>query len=577
MDPLNQVDLFGTALFRLLESNRRIRTLTTIGAPIQAIARGLMFNKTLVSLYLIKSRGSYEDMQAMGDSVAHHRSLLVLWMGGSDESLLCPMVSVDTRDSVGGGIGGGQGQDGTGGQGGGGGGADGKDGHPSHRFGRFWHGDSLQDVDGLQNSTTRSGRWLDGRSSTAHRRRNRRKGVHSISFAGILPKSFRLATATRSTDYHQEMTFHPTTNHYNTVRKNPYMWSTGPNSAGGGGGGGGMAQSVIPRNPLVDGIRRNHRLIKIRIDPMPTTTPFSSSPLMSREAGGYGGSTGPFPATLPMQRKSTTQSVTFSHYNTVTTRSTTQASARGVGGGGLSTALRATLSPPALPKPMVLNVATTAPTADSAPTQASAQAPAQAPTTTALSSPPQPTSRHAHPPPPGQLRRSSVSYQSLAAVQDQAQQQERMVQQQLAKKMAANRAALRDHSRIGAEELRMLRIDEDIIREVCKRVGRPPVLPPASGRLRLAATAEAWACAAAKAVDVDEDDVGRLESECANWDRLSDPAVLVIAVAEEEEEARLPWREAGIVAEAEEEEEEDPAPSPAAAPPATPAPAKLAD
>ncbi|KAF9161304.1 hypothetical protein DFQ26_004681 [Actinomortierella ambigua] len=403
VDPMNQVDLFGTALLRLLEMNKRIRALTTIGAPMQAIAKGLLLNRTLVSLYLIKTRGSFDDLQAMGEAVAYNRSLLVLWMGGSDESLLRPMIPTDLRDSASG-----VGVVGAGGQSGGGG----SGGHPTGRFGRVWKGDSLQDVDGLQNTTTRSGHWQDGPSS---RRRNRRGGSQgSILFSSILPKSFRNMKD-------DEMTFHHANNnnnnHYNTVRKNPYMWSAAP--------AGGMSSTVI-RNPLFDGIRRNHRLIKIRLDPIPT--PLTSSPTMSREVNSASaGTSSPF--SIPMQRKTTTRSVTFSRNNTTTTRSTPHAFAgvSGGGGGGLATT----------------------------------------PISRSTSPPPQATSVHSPRPPTPTRLQSSISHQSLSALFDQVQQQERVIQQQLAKKMAANRAALWDHGQIGAEELRMLRVDEDIIREVC--------------------------------------------------------------------------------------------------------------
>ncbi|KAG0002225.1 hypothetical protein BGZ79_003389 [Entomortierella chlamydospora] len=93
-DPgVNQTDLelFGSGLVAMMEINKVIRSLTTLGAPLGAIAKGLLLNQTLHSVYLIRSKGQLEDMQLMGQALSFTRSLLVYWMGGSDESLLGPL------------------------------------------------------------------------------------------------------------------------------------------------------------------------------------------------------------------------------------------------------------------------------------------------------------------------------------------------------------------------------------------------------------------------------------------------------------------------------------------------------
>ncbi|KAF9573068.1 hypothetical protein EC968_009028 [Mortierella alpina] len=84
----SELDLLGTTLVNLMEVNKRIRTLTTLGAPLGSVAKGLLLNQNLHSVYLIRSRGQLEDLQLLGQALAFNRSLLVFWMGGSDETLL---------------------------------------------------------------------------------------------------------------------------------------------------------------------------------------------------------------------------------------------------------------------------------------------------------------------------------------------------------------------------------------------------------------------------------------------------------------------------------------------------------
>ena len=59
---------------------------------------------------------------------------------------------------------------------------------------------------------------------------------------------------------------------------------------------------------------------------------------------------------------------------------------------------------------------------------------------------------------------------NIAADGYQMQQLQLMQQQQLNKKIQANRKLLRDRGRVGWEELKLLGVDDDVIREVCSEV-----------------------------------------------------------------------------------------------------------
>ncbi|KAG0256428.1 hypothetical protein BG011_004505 [Mortierella polycephala] len=96
------LDHFGATLLNLMETNKRVRSLTTLGAPLGPVAKGLLLNQSLHSIYLIQSRGHIEDLQLMGQALAFNRSLLVFWMGGTDESLLgVPHPTTDEYSSHG--------------------------------------------------------------------------------------------------------------------------------------------------------------------------------------------------------------------------------------------------------------------------------------------------------------------------------------------------------------------------------------------------------------------------------------------------------------------------------------------
>lgn len=82
------LDLFGSSLVNLMEVNKRIRSLTVLGAPFGSVAKGLLLNQSLHSIYIIRSRGQPDDVQLMGQALSFNRSLLIFWMGGTDTSLL---------------------------------------------------------------------------------------------------------------------------------------------------------------------------------------------------------------------------------------------------------------------------------------------------------------------------------------------------------------------------------------------------------------------------------------------------------------------------------------------------------
>ncbi|KAK3817421.1 MAG: hypothetical protein J3Q66DRAFT_184989 [Benniella sp.] len=66
----SDLDDFRSALAGLIEINKRIRSLTTLRAPPGSIAKGLLLNQTLHSLYLIRSKGQFEDLQ-LGQALVH--------------------------------------------------------------------------------------------------------------------------------------------------------------------------------------------------------------------------------------------------------------------------------------------------------------------------------------------------------------------------------------------------------------------------------------------------------------------------------------------------------------------------
>ncbi|KAF9171710.1 hypothetical protein BGX21_004728 [Mortierella sp. AD011] len=300
---VNQTDLelFGSGLVAMMEINKVVRSLTTLGAPLGAVAKGLLLNQTLHSVYLIRSKGQLEDMQLMGQALSFTRSLLVYWMGGSDESLLGPL-------------------------------------HQQMRYQRAVECHQSQDIANLAGptmATTSSPSTLQQQSDleqkhkeTQHENMYRRfdllhdqddqlqreqqqqkqqhqerKYQHELyqqhrlqnrqhqqrhkhphlqhqstqqtlrTYGGFLPREIRSALKaafifqTRpSPSYEEEEDQIETSIH----RANSMNGPRAMNNGNGGGAGGNL--SLWMRNPIIEGIRRNHSLIKVTLD---STTPHS--------------------------------------------------------------------------------------------------------------------------------------------------------------------------------------------------------------------------------------------------------------------------------------------------------------
>ncbi|KAF9202264.1 hypothetical protein BGZ49_007559 [Haplosporangium sp. Z 27] len=275
------LELFGFGLINLLETNKTIGSLTILGAPLGPIAKGLLLNQTLHSIYLIRSKGQFEDIQLMGQALACTRSLLVFWMGGSDESLLGPLHRLfqsqqgpedpqnqDTLDEE------------------------------SHSFiansstssqqQQFEQHQKLQEEQQHQNmyrdfhllhnqdnqhqlyqQHRLKSRQQHSKRQQKHKQQNsdHQSAQHTLqTFGGYLPKEissalksafvFRSKRPPAQKDrseansiYGANATQHPTTGVFGTNN---------------GGGGGNMSMWI--RNPIIEGIRRNHSLIKVTLD-----------------------------------------------------------------------------------------------------------------------------------------------------------------------------------------------------------------------------------------------------------------------------------------------------------------------
>ncbi|KAF9305438.1 hypothetical protein BGZ74_010202 [Mortierella antarctica] len=355
----NDYDRFGIALAILLEQNRRLRSLTLIGAPLGAVAKGLLLNQSLHSVYLIRSRGILEDLQLMGQALGFNRSLLVFWMGASDESLLGymqpqyllpPMASLEEPSSP----------------------VDQEQHTQSHdNTYRNFHLLHQQNQRQQQQKTSRS------RAQEENDSMSRRLGALVKSSLGLDRNSHNNRSTTRPSQGPRPST---TTRPHNLGRtpsgasrmedRRRSNMAPAPTASRGFPGNSGPSNNnnnnninTVPwtRNPLMEGIRRNHSLIKVVLDlVVPTASLMEASMSL----------TNPMPSL------------------TTTTNTNTQ--------------------------------------------------------------------------PVEQYAQGAPSDLSEALHNAQYQQQ-----QQLAKKMLANRKLLRDRGRVGWEELKLLGVDDDIIREVC--------------------------------------------------------------------------------------------------------------
>lgn len=352
----NDYDRFGAALVTLLEHNRRLRSLTLISAPLGAVAKGLLLNQSLHSIYLIRSRGILEDLQLMSQALGFNRSLLVFWMGASDESLLGylqpqylsvmtsqeepPSSPVDQEHT--------QGHDNTY-----------RNFHLLHQQNQFQQQKASRSQAQEKNDSmprrlgalVKSTLGLDrnshnNRNSTTHPGHGARPSTTRPHNLGRTPSgASRMEDKRRSNATPASAT------------SRVYPANSGPNNINNHNNININNMAPWARNPLMEGIRRNHSLIKVVLDLVVSTTSMQAS-------------------------------MSLTHPMTSLTTTNTQ---------------------------------------------------------------------------PVEQQAQGAPSDLFEAMHSNAQYQ----QQQLAKKMLANRKLLRDRGRVGWEELKLLGVDDDIIREVC--------------------------------------------------------------------------------------------------------------
>ncbi|KAF9138767.1 hypothetical protein BGX30_008772 [Mortierella sp. GBA39] len=232
------VDLFGSSLVNLMEMNKRLRSLTVLGAPFGSVAKGLLLNQSLHSIYIIRSRGQPEDVQLMGQALSFNRSLLIFWMGGTDESLL----------------------------GGGGGGAGGGATEQSNQERQEQQQQQHQQNENMyrnfhllhqqeeQQQRQRLGRF----ASTGHGQSMSQKIGDALKSKFSAPSSPHYSPSGTTNPGQQQQSQHPSMSPRTRTRV-----ATGANDDTGL-----PNSSAAPwtRNPIMEGIRRNHSLIKVTVD-----------------------------------------------------------------------------------------------------------------------------------------------------------------------------------------------------------------------------------------------------------------------------------------------------------------------
>lgn len=238
------VDLFGSSLVNLMEMNKRIRSLTVLGAPFGSVAKGLLLNQSLHSIYIIRSLGHPDDVQLMGQALSFNRSLLIFWMGGTDKSLL----------------------------GGGGGAAGGGATEQSNQERQEQQQEPQQQQQQNENmyrnfhlfhqqeeqqKRQRSGHYLSmspGQSMS-------QKIGDALKSKFSVPSSHNYSSSDTANSRQPQQSQHPSMNSRTMTRA-----VTGTNDDTGL-----PTPSAAPwtRNPIMEGIRRNHSLIKVTVDIFP--------------------------------------------------------------------------------------------------------------------------------------------------------------------------------------------------------------------------------------------------------------------------------------------------------------------
>ncbi|KAG0050944.1 hypothetical protein BGZ83_004276 [Gryganskiella cystojenkinii] len=259
------LEFVGSELVNLMEGNKRIKTLTTLGAPLGAIAKGLLLNHSLHSVYLIRSRGQLEDLQLMGQALGFNRALLVLWMGGSDESLFSS---------------------------------------PRTEVVHVHQHQSLTNTNTLLNQQQQPQEYQQPQLSAAEE--NNYRNFHlqlqeqlqdsekqdrslykrmmgtslmarlgSLSYTG--DPSVRLLRQRSITSRRHSKTFMSRVAPTKPGQVNGSRSKTGSTTAAGGA----LGSPTWTKNPLIDGIRRNHSLIKVTLDSSPSLTASASVQAMA--------------------------------------------------------------------------------------------------------------------------------------------------------------------------------------------------------------------------------------------------------------------------------------------------------
>ncbi|GJJ70435.1 hypothetical protein EMPS_02784 [Entomortierella parvispora] len=250
----SDLDLFGSGLVNLMEVNKHLRILTTLGAPLGAIAKGLLLNHGLHSMYLIRSKGQLEDLQMMGQALGFNRTLLVFWMGGSDDSLFGSTMRSDMTTASA---------------------FKNRQQQSQHTAAentfRNFH---MQLQEQLQEGGNNQGRSFYKKMGSALR-----AGLGSLSSNN---------SSSRFTSSRQSSRRHARTFMTQVTPTKARQSRTNSNSGGGSGHGGSrskhshtaggvLSATSWTRNPLIDGIRRNHSLIKVTLDTTPPSGPSTAA------------------------------------------------------------------------------------------------------------------------------------------------------------------------------------------------------------------------------------------------------------------------------------------------------------
>ena len=261
-EQFSDLDLFGSGLVNLMEVNKHIRILTALGAPLGAVAKGLLLNHGLHSIYLIRSKGQFEDLQMMGQALGFNRTLLVFWMGASDDSLFGSTMRSETVT-----------------------------------------GNTLRNLQQQAQPTAAENTYRNFHMQLQEQFQEGRDD-QALSFYQKVGTAFwarlgSLSTSSPSARFPNSR--HSTRRHTRTFMSQVTpvkARQSGVSSNGGGAGashggsrskhshtaGGLLGVTSWTRNPLIDGIRRNHSLIKVTLDVSPPSglSTFATMGPMSR-------------------------------------------------------------------------------------------------------------------------------------------------------------------------------------------------------------------------------------------------------------------------------------------------------